>query len=187
MKMLFLTVIMISFSQLSFAQSKYFSKAGKISFYSKAPLEDIEAHNTKAVSVFDLSTGQIEFSVLIKGFEFEKAKMQEHFNENYLESDKYPKAVFTGTMNNFKEINLAKDGVYNVDVSGSLRLHGITKSQSAKAVITVKGGTVSAVSDFTIALADFNIKIPALVAEKISKTVRVVVNVPSYQSLTSKS
>jgi hypothetical protein len=68
-----------------------------------------------------------------------------------------------------------------------LQLHGITKSQSAKAVITVKGGTVSAVSDFTIALADFNIKIPALVAEKISKTVRVVVNVPSYQSLTSKS
>ncbi|HZG23841.1 MAG TPA: YceI family protein [Chitinophagaceae bacterium] len=187
MKLLFLTVIMISCSQLSFAQAKYFSKAGKISFYSKAPLEDIEAHNTKAVSVFDLSTGQIEFSVLIKGFEFEKAKMQEHFNENYLESDKYPKAVFTGTMNNFKEINLAKDGVYNVDVSGSLQLHGITKSQSAKAVITVKGGTVSAVSDFTIALADFNIKIPALVAEKISKTVRVVVNVPSYQSLTSKS
>jgi polyisoprenoid-binding protein YceI len=177
----------LSCMQVSHAQTKFFSKAGKISFYSKAPMEDIEAHNTKAVSVFDGSTGQIEFSVLIKGFEFQKAKMQEHFNEDYLESDKYPKAVFTGTITNVKDLNLLKDGTYNLDVTGSLSMHGVSRPQAAKAVITVKDGTVSAVADFTVTLADYDIKIPALVADNISKTVKIVVNVPSYQPLSPKS
>lgn len=168
-------------AQLTQAQKKYFSKESKISFYSKAPLEDIESHNTKALSAFDAGSGQIEFSVLMKGFEFAKAKMQEHFNEDYLESDKFPKAVFVGTIKNPGELTLDKDGTYKVQVSGSLTMHGITKPQSAEAVFTVKNGAVSAMSDFNIAVADYNIKIPSLVADKVSKTVKVVINVASYQ------
>ena len=164
------------------AQKKYICKEARISFYSKAPLEDIESHNTKALSAFDASTGQIEFSVLIKGFECEKAKMQEHFNEDYIESDKFPKAVFVGTIKNPGDLKLDKDGVYKVQVSGSLTLHGITKPENTEAVFTVKGGEVSAVASFTVAVSDFNIKIPSLVADKVSKNVRIVINVPSYQS-----
>jgi len=186
MKFFFLIVVLTGSMQMTLAQSKYFTKAGKISFYSKAPIEDIEAHNTKAVSVFDAATGQIEFSVLMKGFEFQKAKMQEHFNENYVESDKYPKAVFTGTIKNAGDLKLSQDGVYSATVSGTLTMHGITKPQNAQAVITVKNGIVSAVSDFSITLADYDIKIPALVADNISKTVRVVINVPLFQPLGSK-
>lgn len=186
-KLFFTVVYIAACSHIATAQTKYFTKAGKISFYSKAPIEDIEAHNTKGVSVFDVSTGQIEFSVLMKGFEFEKAKMQEHFNENYVESDKYPKAVFTGTIKNASALKLSQDGVYNTEITGNLTIHGVTKPQTIQAVITVKDGIVSAVSEFTIAVADYDIKIPSLVANNIGKTVKVVINVPSYQPLGSKS
>ncbi len=167
---------------LATAQKKFFCKTAKISFFSKSPLEDIESHNTKALTAFDPTTGQIEFSVLMKGFEFEKAKMQEHFNEEYIESDRYPKGVFVGAMKNPGDLKLDKDGVYKVQVTGSLTLHGITKPQNADAVFSIKNGEISAASEFTVAVADYNIKIPALVAEHIGKTVKVVINVPSYQS-----
>lgn len=185
MKLLFMVVCLAAVTQTINAQ-KYFTKAGKISFYSKAPIEDIEAHNTKGVSVFDVSTGQIEFSVLMKGFEFEKAKMQEHFNENYVESDKYPKAIYAGTIKNVGAIKLNQDGVYNVEVSGNLTIHGVTKPQTVQAAITVKDGSISAASDFTITVADYDIKIPSLVANNIGKTVKVSISVPSYQPLGSK-
>lgn len=185
MKVFLLIVALAAGVQLLHAQTKYFTKEGKVSFYSKAPMENIEAHNTKGVSIFDLSTGQIEFSVLLKGFEFEKAKMQEHFNENYVESDTYPKAVFAGTIKNLPA--LSKNGVYNVPISGNLTLHGVTKPQNAQAVFTVINGSISAVSDFTIQVADYNIKIPSLVAEKVSNTVKIVISVPSYQPLPARS
>ena len=165
------------------AAQRYYTKSGKISFYSKAPMENIEAHNIKGVSVFDIASGRLEFSVLLKGFEFEKAKMQEHFNENYVESDKYPKAVFTGNIKDASGLKLDKDGTYTVQVSGTLNMHGITKPQNAQATFTVKGGAISAVSEFTVLLADYDIKIPSLVADKVSKNVRIVINIPSYQPM----
>ncbi|MEJ7767425.1 MAG: YceI family protein [Chitinophagaceae bacterium] len=184
-KRVYLIIIFAGTVQIAAAQSRYFSKAAKILFYSKAPIEDIEAHNTKGVSVIDLASGQVEFSVLMKGFEFDKAKMQEHFNENYLESDKYPKAIFTGTIKNAGDLKLKEDGIYNADISGTLTLHGIARQQAARVVITVKSGNVSAVSDFTLALSDFDIKIPALVKDNIGKTVKIIVSVPNYQPLGS--
>lgn len=183
MKTLALIVCVLSLQMSGIAQTKYFSKDGKISFYSKAPMENIEAHNNKAVSVVDLSSGALEFSVLMKGFEFEKAKMQEHFNENYVESDKFPKASYAGKIQNFQSVKLTQDGTYSVKVNGSLTMHGVTKDQPATAVFTVKGGTISAVSDLTVTLQDFNVQIPSLVAEKISKTVKITVNVPAYKPM----
>lgn len=181
-KFICILVVLAVGIQLASAQKKYFCKAAKISFFSKAPLEDIEARNTKGLTAFDPATGQIEFSVLMKGFEFAKAKMQEHFNEEYVESDKYPKAVFVGTIKNPADLKLDKDGVYKVPVSGSLTLHGLSKHQNADAVFTVKNSEISAISEFNVEVADYNIKIPSLVADHISKSVKVVVNVPSYQS-----
>lgn len=185
-KIMLFIVVLMTIVQTALAQTKYFSKSGKISFYSKAPLEDIEAHNPRAVTVFDATTGQIEFSVLMKGFEFAKAKMQEHFNENYVESDKYPKAVFMGNIQKINDLTLNKDGVYTVQVSGSLTIHGVTKPQHAQAVFTIKDGAISASSGMTIVIADYNIRIPALVADKIGKSVKIVINVPSYQPLGGK-
>ena len=170
----------------AFSQARYFTKTGKISFYSKSSMENIEAVNTKVVSVWDVVGGQIEFAVLLKGFEFEKALMQEHFNENYVESDKYPKAVFKGVIENSKNIQLTNDNVATVKVNGTLTMHGVTNPVSTNAVITVKGGVVAASCNFSITLADYKISIPSLVAEKINKKIAIAVTIPEYQSMSAK-
>ncbi len=171
MKNLFAIAILLC-AQLAFGQ-KYFSKTGKISFFSEAALEKIEAHNTSASTVIDVSTGAIEWGVLIQGFKFEKALMQDHFNENYMESAKYPKAKFKGKIDNMTSVNFAKDGQYAVNVSGQLEIHGVLKPVSMPATITVKGGAVSAKGKLTIMVADYNIEVPKLVAENIAEKVNI--------------
>jgi len=156
------------------AQDKFFTKNGKVSFYSKATLEKIEAHNRSATAVLDSKTGNIQFSVLVKGFEFEKALMQEHFNENYMESTKHPKAEFKGQITNNADINYAKDGTYPAKVKGKLTIHGETKDVETNGTITVKGGKVLADSEFNVALADYKIKNDKL--NNISNTIKVSVN-----------
>lgn len=153
---------------------KFFTRQGKISFYSSAPTEKIEAHNSSATAVVDPQSGNMEFAVLIKGFQFEKALMQEHFNENYLESSLYPKAVFKGSIVNRDAVNLGKDGTYPAVVKGDMTLHGVTKSLETKGVFVVKNGLVSASAEFNLLLDDYKIEIPALVKDNISKTVQVV-------------
>ena len=157
-----------------FAQDKFFTKTGKISFYSKATMENIEAHNRSVTAVLDSKTGNIQFSALVKGFEFEKALMQQHFNENYLESTKYPKAEFKGQIVNNADVNYAKDGTYNVKVKGQLTMHGETKDVETTGTITVKGDKLQAESDFNVQLADYKIKNDKL--NNISNTIRVSVN-----------
>jgi len=167
---------------LAFTQDRIFTRKAAISFYSKAPMEDIEAHNNAAVSVIDKTTGLLEFSVLMKGFEFEKALQQEHFNENYVESDKYPKATFKGKMTDVSKVKFTTDGSYTVPVTGQLTLHGETKDITTNATITVKSGAVSGHTEFTISLDDYKIKIPALVKDKIAKSVKIVVNA-NYENM----
>lgn len=176
MKKLFIIAGALLIGASAFSQDRIFTRSGKISFYSKAPLEDIEAHNAGAVSVIDKTTGQLEFSVLMKGFEFEKALMQEHFNEKYVESDKYPKATFKGKINDISKVNFGKDGKYTVAISGKLTLHGETKDVNTNAVITVQGTNVNGTSEFTVSVDDYKIAIPGLMKDKIAKTVKVVVN-----------
>jgi len=161
---------------------RYFTREGKVSFFSDAKIEQIEAINKTATSVYDAETGKMEFAVLIKAFQFEKALMQEHFNENYMESDKFPKASFKGNVVDFKAVNLTKDGVYPVKVKGQLTIHGVTKDVEAEGKFTVKGGAITAASTFNVAVADYGIVIPSLVRENIAKTVKIDVAV-AYQEL----
>src|SRR5688572_5029035 len=109
-KTLTLSLILVMVAAVSFSQDKFYTKTGKIDFYSKAPLEDIEAKNKTVTAVIDSKSGAIQFQVQMKGFEFEKKKMQEHFNESYVESDKFPKSEFKGNITNNSEINYTKDG-----------------------------------------------------------------------------
>jgi polyisoprenoid-binding protein YceI len=146
-----------------------------VQFLSKAPLENIEASNENAYVVFDAGAGKLEWSVLIKGFQFQKALMQQHFNENYMESDKYPKAFFKGKVDNLSSLNLSKDGEYNVSVNGEMTIHGVTKPFSTRGVIRVKGSQISASSSFDITVADYQIEVPKVVRDNIAKIVRVTV------------
>jgi hypothetical protein len=165
---------------------KYFTREGNISFFSDAPLEKIEANNKTATSVLDVATGQMEFAVLIKAFQFEKALMQEHFNENYMESSKYPKSTFKGKIVNLDQVNFTKDGEYIAKVKGDLTIHGVTKAVETEGAIKVSGGKISAVSSFEVAVADYNITIPAVVRDNIAKTVRIDVNI-NYMPLEEKA
>ena len=176
MKLLFFSLLLILNVTAATAQDRLITRNGAISFYSKTSLEDIEAHTQTAVSVLDKKTGQVEFMVLIKSFAFEKALMQEHFNENYLESDKFPKSIFKGRIDDLSKINFSGDGKYLATVTGQLTIHGETKIVTTSATFTVQKESISAVAEFPIELSDYKIRIPALVKDKISKTIKINVN-----------
>ena len=171
-----LTVILFLVTTSMYAQDKFFTKSGKLSFYSKAPLEDIEATNKSVTAVLDAKTGNLQFALLMKGFEFEKALMEEHFNENYVESDKFPKAEFKGQVVNNSVIDYNKDGEYTAKVKGVLSIHGQSKEVESIGKLIVKGGKLVTDAKFNIQLSDFKINIPALVKDKISNTVQIDVD-----------
>ncbi|HLP39483.1 YceI family protein [Lacibacter sp.] len=182
MQKLFLLLTALFTGILGFSQGRVFTKSAAISFFSKTPAENIEAHNKHAVTVLDQSTGEVEFSVLMKGFEFEKALMQEHFNENYVESDQFPKAVFKGKINEPANVNYSKDGHYKSTVTGKLSLHGVTKEITAPVVVVIAGAVITASSEFSLTLSDYKIAVPSLVKDKISNTVKITV-ISRYQPL----
>ncbi len=181
MKKLLFTLLM-SGAFFSLQAQKYFTKTGNISFSATSSIEAIEASTRTASCVVDAATGNIEFAVLIKTFQFEKALMQEHFNENYMESDKYPKGSFKGKIDNIRDIKFNKDGSYKAKVSGVLEIHGVSKPVSTTADFTIGGGKIKANANFSVALADYNIKIPGAVSDKISKSAKISV-VADFQEL----
>ena len=169
--------IMVASLALKTASAQvFYTKAAQISFFSHTVVEDIKADNLEAVSFLDATKGELRFQVLIKGFQFPKATMQQHFNgPQYLNSDVFPKAEFKGTIINKKAVNYKKDGVYKVQVQGDLTLHGITKKVKQAGTITIKNGKPSALATFKIKRSDFKITPPAMAAAKIAEEIEVTV------------
>ncbi|GAB2853511.1 YceI family protein [Hymenobacter ruber] len=172
---LFLLSVCLLFSALAGAQaqSKYMTKTGRVSFFSATPIEDIEAKSQQTAAILDFGTSQLAFSVPIKSFVFRRTLMQEHFNENYMESDKFPKATFTGRFVGFDAATLPTAGPHNVQVEGDLTLHGVTHHIQVPASVELKGGQLMAFATFPVASADYNIEIPLLVRNNIAKVVTV--------------
>jgi polyisoprenoid-binding protein YceI len=139
-------------------------------------MEDIEAINKNVIVLLDTKTGDIRFAALMKGFEFKKALMQEHFNKDYVESDKFPKAEFKGQVANNSDIKYTVNGTYNASVKGKLTVHGQTKDIETTGTITIKDGKPSLYSVFNVLVADFKIPIPKLYRDNISKTIKVTVD-----------
>ena len=169
-KILLTSCFMLAGFTSLFAQ-KYMTRTGKISFNDTAPNspEKIEAVNNEVANILDAKTGDIVFQVLVKSFKFERELMKEHFNENYMESDKFPKSEFKGSITNISEVNFTKDGTYNVKVSGKLSIHGVTKDVNVPGTLSVSGKNVNAKAKFVVVLKDYGIAIPSLVADKMSK------------------
>jgi polyisoprenoid-binding protein YceI len=145
-----------------------------ISFFSKAPIENISATSKKATVVLKTTTNDIQFGLPMITFKFPKALMEEHFNENYVESDKFPTCIFKGKIN--EQIDYTKDGEYKASVKGTLNLHGITKEIEADGTITVKESELIITSAFKIRVADYNIKVPSLYVQNIAEVIDVNVN-----------
>jgi len=171
---LFLCIVLAAIN--TSAQNVYSTKTGNSTFFSKAPLEDIDAHNDKVGAVLNITTNEVKVVVSIKNFEFKKALMQEHFNDDYLESDKYPDATYNGKIN--ETVDYAKDGVTEVITTGKIKIHNVEKEVTNKGTVTVKNGIITIHSEFYIALKDYNITIPRMVFKNIAENILVKVDCP---------
>ncbi len=177
MKKTILGITLLLATSIGFGQNIQMTKNGKVSFYSRAKSpEKVEADNNEVSSVLNTQTGDLVFAILLKSFHFERALMEEHFNENYVESNKYPKSTFKGKITNLGAVNFGKDGAYPVTVEGELTLHGVTKKVSYNGSLSIKGGKINASSKFSLRLKDYNISIPSLVADKISEDIDVTID-----------
>lgn len=152
---------------------KYVAEKSVITFFSDALIEDITATNSKTASIFYKQTGALAFSVSIREFQFEKKLMQEHFNEKYMESDKYPKATFSGKLEN---LDVNQTTIQQVKAIGKLTMHGVTKEVEFDGTVQA-GVKIVMKSKFKITLADYKIKIPQLVFQNIAEEVEVTVDI----------
>lgn len=157
-----------------YGQEIYSSKTVNISFFSSTPVEDIDATTKNATAVLTCAKNEFVFLVQIKSFTFDKSLMQEHFNDNYMESDKFPNAQFKCKIN--EPVDYKKDGTYKVTATGKLSMHGVEKERTINGIITVKGNLISISSEFDVVCKDHDIKIPTLLTQKIAETIKVKVN-----------
>lgn len=152
----------------------YSTKEGKVDFFSKTPLEDIDAHCKVAVILLNTKTNDIVVQIQNISFDFKNKLMQEHFNEKYMESETYPTSTFTGKIN--ESIDYTKEGTHNVTVTGKLTIHGVTQERTIEGKVIVKGGVIQIISDFKVKVADHKIKIPDMVITKVAEEITVSVD-----------
>lgn len=172
MKKLFLLYLLSCFCLVS-AQDKKVTKTGKVTFEASVPsFEEVKATNDGVTCILNTKSGEMASLALIKGFRFKIALMEEHFNENYMESDKYPKATFKGTLENF-DVKTLTEAYKNFTLKGKLELHGKSKDVTTVAKIRKTAAGIEIISDFTVNASDFNIKIPAMVKNKVSNTINI--------------
>lgn len=174
MKKIVSTIILSAVSALAVHAQLYSTSGASISFFSKTPVENIEAKSTQVLSVLNVNTRELVFRVTNTTFKFPNKLMEEHFNEKYIESEKYPNSTFKGKIN--EEIDLTKDGEYKVTVTGKLNIHGVEQDRIIPGTIVVKDGSISLISTFKVKEADHKIEIPKLVVAKIAEELDVNVD-----------
>ncbi len=152
----------------------YTCQNARITIFSSALIEDIKAVSSTGASVFNATTGELGFSVAINSFLFEKSFMQQHFNSDYMESDKYPRAIFRGKI--LEHIDVSKDGTYTVNAEGTLTVHNVTKPRTIQGTLTVKNGIITMASEFLVKCADHHIDIPQILFYHIAESIKVSVN-----------
>lgn len=157
------------------AQDLYKATDGEISFFSEAPVENISAVNKDVKALINAKNAEVAFIVTNVGFKFEKPLMEEHFNENYMESHKYKVSVFKGKI--IDEIDFTKDGTYEVTAKGTLDIHGVTVEREIKGTLTISNGKINLTTEFDVALKDHKIKIPKVVVKNIAEVIKVTVNI----------
>lgn len=173
MRKWFALLVFVVTSSMAIGQD-YYTRNAQVSFFSSTPAEDIKAQNNEVVSFLDTKTGDLKFQLLIKGFVFPNARMQEHFNgARYMKSDEFPRSSFEGKIDNLKAVKFNKNGTYKVTVSGNLQMHGITKPVKATGTFTILNGKIAAASVFKIKRADFGI---SMVSEKVADELEITVS-----------
>jgi len=175
MKTTFFLILSLFIVTFASAQNIQLCKEANVKIYSEAPLENIEAVTTQAVSAINTEENSLYFEVPIQSLDFEKDLMEEHFNENYMESDKYPTAKYNGKF--VGDIAWETPGTYEVEVKGKLEVHGVEQERTDNGTITVaEDGAISSSSVFKVLCVDHKIKIPKLVIKNIAEEIEVTIN-----------
>ena len=164
-----LVVVILLFYSTQVYSQKFICDDGEVSFFSSAPMEDISARNNKVKAIYDSNTKELVFQLKITDFMFPNKLMQEHFNENYLESDIYPKSTFTG--------KVLSQNLEEAQVEGDLNIHGITNRINVKGVLRKERDKINISAGLIVSLADYNIDIPKIVMYKIAEDIEISVNV----------
>ena len=160
--------------QLNAAAQSYVGRNIKTAIFSSTPVEDIRAVSRSGTAAIVGRTREIVVQVPIKSLGFDRKLMQEHFNENYMESDKYPQAKFKGTID--QQIDFSKDGSHNVSVTGLLSVHGVDKMRTIPGKLSIKDGIIQIFTEFKVACADHKIKIPTLIVTKVAEVISIKVD-----------
>lgn len=157
----------------TFAQPVYGSTQSAITFFAGTPVEDIDATNSKSISFLNTDTGEVTISIPNYEFRFKQSLMEEHFNENYMETGKFPKSEFKGKIDDVKDIDWQRPTVQTITVSGTLIIHGVAKERTFSVTLHRKDRAIVAETKFSIPLADHNIDRPKLLWEKLAENVNV--------------
>ncbi len=169
-RLIFLSVLLVMLAAADPVATLFKTSKGSVSFSSKAPMELIRAKSTKLVGLINTEKNSFAFQVAVISFEgFNSELQREHFNENYMESTKFPKVKFVGKING--DVNYAKSGTYSVLVKGKLNVHGVEKEKEFPASITIIGESISLKSIFEVPLSDHDISIPTIVNQKLAKVI----------------
>ena len=171
MKKIIPTLLLTVIATVAYGQRFVLDKS-TVSFYSSAPVEDIEAHNEEGNSIIDLETGDMVFSIPIRGFQFEKALMQEHFNENYLESHKFPNATFSAVAFDWERFN----GEQEIQVGGDFNIHGVANRMEITGKMLIEKKRVVIDAEFDVAIAKHDIKVPKALFYNIAEVIQVKVH-----------
>jgi len=174
-KLLITGLLVVCITGVVSGQGKFLTNQGSISFYSHTLIEDITATHHKVAGVIDAVTGEVAIIVKLTGFQFEKKRMQEHFNENYVESEKFPKATFNGSITNNSEVNYTVPGTYQVLVEGDMTIHGLTRAISINGSLEVTETGIIARTKFLLNPEDYGIKIPNVVRKKKKEKMEISV------------
>jgi len=161
-----------TFAGMSTAQ-KYITKEGICDIFSETSFFTIEATNKKVASILDASSGEIVASTLMRSFKYQEALVEEHFNENYMESHLYPKGIFKGRITNFGEIDLGKDGTYPITIEGDLSFHGETNALATSGELVVKGENLTGTTEFEVSLAAHKIKVEEKYKDRIRDEIKI--------------
>lgn len=174
MRKILIVLVVLGASISAFSQGKFISKNAYISFYSSTPVEDILGESNEAVTILNGETGEVAFQALMTTFHFKRALMEEHFNENYMESTKFPKAKFNGKIEGFNK-DMVKNPPAEVKVAGTLSIHGVDKTVTVPIKLGTENGKLTGSTKFKVTPEDYGIAIPSLVRDKIAKQMEVTV------------
>ena len=175
-KAVLISVIAFCVFNFSLKAQKYITKEGTIEIFSKTPIFTIEGIDKKVASILNFENGEVVATTLVRSFKFHEALVEDHFNENYMESEKFPKASFKGNITNFKDVNLKKNGDYKITIKGDLTIHGVTKPIDATGTITIKDGKVLAKTQFNVSLAGYKIHVEESYKDAIKDEIRLNIN-----------